>query len=254
MKNIKNILKRTAKNIVDRYGYEIVKRQPPPLDFKSLLSLLFYKDPKDFFFIQVGANDGKHKDPIYELILKYNLSGLLIEPLKNPFDKLRENYKNAGNLIFENVAISDKDGTQLIYAIKKDFWEIYEKTTKNDPTLMSSFDKNHVRRFIQRGMGDFFKDKTVDDYIDSVEVKTATFGTLLNRHSIGHIDLLQIDTEGFDFEIIKLFDFKKYMPKIINYEHTHLRASEQLKCEFFLQEKGYLLLRSKGGDTCAIKQ
>lgn len=214
---------------------------------------MLYVPTKDFFFVQIGANDGKKNDSIYDLVIKYNLSGLLVEPLNGPFQSLIKNYSGNSNLIFENVAISSKEGFQSMYEIKKEFQDVYEKHTKEKATMMSSFNKDHVRKFLRRGMGNFFKDKQVDDYISEVQVKTTPFDMLMQKHQIRNIDLLQIDTEGFDFEIIKMVDFSKYSPKLINYESVHLNASDRIKCESLLKEKGYLLLNNKA-DTYAIKK
>ena len=79
-----------------------------------------------------------------------------------------------------------------------------------------------------------------------------SFDDLFQKHGIQKIDLLQIDTEGFDFEIIKMFDFAKYSPKIINYESVHLEKGDRAECEFFLRNKGYNLYNTQE-NTCAIK-
>ncbi len=247
-------MKKILKKLVNYFGYEVIRSRPPPqVDFMSLVSLLLYKEPKDFFFVQIGANDGKKNDPLYDLVIKYNLSGLLVEPLSGVFQSLLKNYSGNSNLIFENVAISDKEGFQPMYEIKKEFQDVFEKHTKEKATMMASFNKDHVRKFLRRGMGEFFKDKQIDDYIDEVQVKTTSFDTLMQKHQIKSIDLLQIDTEGFDFEIIKMVDFNKYSPKLINYESVHLNASDRAQCESLLKEKGYQLINNKA-DTYAIKE
>ena len=46
------------------------------------------KDP-NFFFVQVGANDGVNHDPIFHHVRKYNWKGLLIEPIPDIFEKLK---------------------------------------------------------------------------------------------------------------------------------------------------------------------
>ena len=197
-KNIRRIVKKT----LNYFGYEII-RSSPQIDFMSLVSLLVYKEPKDFFFVQIGANDGKKNDPLYDLVIKYNLAGLLVEPLSGAFQSLLKNYSRNNNLIFENAAISNKEGFQSMYEIKKEFQDIFEKHTKEKATMMTSFNKDHVRKYLRRGMKEFFKDKQVDDYINEVQVKTTSFDILMKKHQIKNVDLLQIDTEGFDFENYK---------------------------------------------------
>lgn len=236
------------------FGYKISKRQYFQADFECLLSLFFYEVPRDFFFIQIGSNDGKKNDPIYNFILKYKLTGLLVEPQKEVFKSLLQNYRGQDNLIYANVAISQKDGFQKMYSIKKSFQRVYNKQIRmsgGDATGIASFNKDHIRKTLKSNMSSFFKDKKIDDYIDKIEVETISFKTLLRRYNIKNINLLQIDTEGFDYEIIKMFDFEKYHPKLINYESRHLSDSERIKCEILLESKGYTLFKYKG-DTCAI--
>lgn len=245
-------MRKLIKKLIKYSGFEIIRRRHAQVDFSSLLSLFFYKKQEDFFFVQIGANDGRKTDPIYNFVSKYNFSGLLVEPQKNAFENLRQNYKDNDNLIFENVAISDKDGHRPIYAIKRSFQGVFEKHTGGNPTGISSFDKEHVGKYLKRGMGDYFKDKQVEDYVDEMQVQTVTFGTLMRKHNIKAIDLLQIDTEGFDFEIIKMIDFDEYPPKLINYESAHLSVKDRADCEILLRNKGYQLLRNRE-DTCAIR-
>ena len=51
---------------------------------------------------------------------------------------------------------------------------------------------------------------------------------IINDSNYNSIDLLQIDTEGFDYEVLKMFDFNTYRPVIIQYEHFHLSMEEQI--------------------------
>lgn len=48
----------------------------------------------DFFFIQIGSNDGILHDQIHNYVMKYNWSGVLIEPVKYIFNSLVKNYEN----------------------------------------------------------------------------------------------------------------------------------------------------------------
>src|SRR5262249_14888788 len=45
-----------------------------------------------------------------------------------------------------------------------------------------------------------------------------------------HIDLLQIDVEGFDHELIMAIDFDRFRPSIIRFEHVHLSDEQHLAC------------------------
>ena len=58
------------------------------------------------------------------------------------------------------------------------------------------------------------------------------------------MNILQIDTEGFDYEIIKSIAFDRYKPDIIIYEYLHLTLYQNFACIEFLQDKGYLLWKN----------
>ena len=79
----------------------------------------YSKKNKDFFFIQIGANDGLKADPIYLYVNKYHWNGILVEPVKYIFDNLRKNYQGVPNVLFENVAIGEKDGFKNFYRLKR---------------------------------------------------------------------------------------------------------------------------------------
>lgn len=61
-------------------------------------------------FVQIGANDGQWNDPIYKFIRRDKWTGLLIEPQKDIYNRLIQNYNGFKNLLFENVAIDHQEG------------------------------------------------------------------------------------------------------------------------------------------------
>jgi hypothetical protein len=58
--------------------------------------------------------------------------------------------------------------------------------------------------------------------------------------------VLVIDTEGFDYQIIRQVDFKRIHPDIIVYEHKHLSRQDALACRQLLQKQGYALEKHLG--------
>jgi hypothetical protein len=67
------------------------------------------------------------------------------------------------------------------------------------------------------------------------------------------VNLLQIDTEGYDFEIIKMVNFETLRPDVIHYEHRHLSDADRVACERLLASHGYRL-HVAGVDTTAVIQ
>jgi methyltransferase FkbM-like protein len=83
------------------------------------------------------------------------------------------------------------------------------------------------------------------------EVPSLTVATLLRRHAINQLDLLVIDAEGWDWRILRQFDFGGLRPKLILYEHQHLRADERAAAHRFLAGFKYVWAETKEGDTLA---
>src|ERR1043165_8619029 len=99
-------------SILGRFGYEIHKKraQVTPVNlFPWVMWDLIRRTGEDQFFIQVGAHDGLHYDPIRPWVEKFHWSGVLAEPQPIIFKRLVENYKNEPQLKFENVAIGKEN-------------------------------------------------------------------------------------------------------------------------------------------------
>jgi FkbM family methyltransferase len=70
---------------------------------------------------------------------------------------------------------------------------------------------------------------------DSVKVPSFRLETILEKHQIGIIDILDIDVEGTELEVWETFDYEKHRPQVVIIEYYTLGLgdkSEQIK-EFF---------------------
>jgi FkbM family methyltransferase len=216
---IHDVLQSTASS----FGYQIERRYDFGEHRLDVLELVVDRlDPlrSDFFFLQVGANNGEDTDQINAMIRRYNWRGILLEPQRHVFADLVKNYAGCDRLIFENAALAYSDGD-------KDFW------TVPDHHSHGSFDKRVLHRSGFKG-----------PEIEQLSVKTMSIRTLLAKHAVDHIDLLQIDTEGFDFEVIKIILAAGLLPAVINYEHLHLSNSDRSACVLRLGGLGYKMLQA----------
>jgi hypothetical protein len=71
-------------------------------------------------------------------------------------------------------------------------------------------------------------------------VPCLTFGSLCRRNSVERIDLLLIDTEGYDWEILKGVDFEAWRPRVVVYEHAHLGRDDRDAASEMLTALGYV--------------
>jgi FkbM family methyltransferase len=227
-------MKQIVRGLLNRLGFDVV-RYPDPvsprIDVLDLALKYVASVTPDFFFVQVGANDGVTFDPIRKYILHYHWRGILIEPQPGIFRELTANYDGEPQLAFENAAIATEDGSLTLYTVDDPRWHV-----------LASFDKGQVAgsKFLPEGAR-----------IKELTVPALSVATLIARHAISRIDLLQVDVEGFDYDIIQMFLSANLKPIIINFEYTHMNNSRRRECWKYLADRGYGLL-NRGTDTLAF--
>ncbi len=94
---------------------------------------------------------------------------------------------------------------------------------------------------------------TIDQFIDTIDVPAKTVSSLLTTHGLKHLNLLQVDTEGFDDEIIKMTFQAGLEPDIINFESIHLSPEKKSECGHLLASLGYRYV-TIDRDTIAAKE
>jgi len=226
---IREVIKATAARaggLLSVFGYSNKRRSGSPFD-DILATYLANNNPKDFFFVQIGAHNGIANDPIRKYVFKYGLKGILLEPQKEIFMSLVENYKEHPQLIFVNAAISDKNETKSLYKIKR-----HAQNLPKWADQLASFSKQTILSH-----GDVIPD--IASLIEVENVECFSLIALLDHYEIVNVDLLQIDAEGYDYEIIKTIDFGRIKPHIIHFEHKHLNAPDTGDCIKFLLKNGY---------------
>ena len=246
-------------NKLQTLGYEII-RKPVSSTYKDELSGVSFSEfldlylkargRDDFFFVQVGANDGLANDAIHDFAVKLNLNGLVIEPQAAAFNALKANYAQANNLLFENVAISKEDGEQPLYTIRKDlaFLQYVNQAASFRREHTVGLLRHHIAKQATPEVRQTFQEMrlTPEECIEAEMVKTFTFRSLLNKRNVSRFDFLQVDTEGFDFEVLKMAEIEKYKPSLINYEHEHLSADDKHASWDYLRQLNYRLFTHQG--------
>ena len=229
---------------VNSLGYNFAKvskviRKPidnyPFIDLLDLVIEDYIRQNQDVFLIQIGANDGN--DNIRRLVQKYHWQGVLVEPQPHVFKRLVDNYAGEPQLSFENSAIAQRDGTITLYTFRDDdiplpSW-FHESASFERQRLVSFL--NYWRR-VDKALN---LPKDADRVIKATSLPALSVTTLLKKYGIAKVDLLVIDTVGFDFEIIKMFPFDVIKPGIIHFEHSLLSLSDQEACFKYLAALGY---------------
>ena len=223
-------LRKFINKYIKKYGYEITKES---LFFLALNNLA---KQKRLLFLQVGANDGVKFDGLYSFVRANNCSGVVVEPIRYYFEKLVENYSFTKDVKPVNFAICPDAELVDIYYVDPSKLDCLEEWSAG----IGSLDPNHHK-----------KSGTSSEYMISDKVPCVHLMHLIEKESLTDLDLLQIDVEGFDYEVLKMLDFNSCKPKIVKFEHNNLKKSVRKKAYKLLKDNGYQLHREKG-DSIAI--
>ena len=236
------LVKDAVQSLLWKNGYNLQRIRDFPERNINLLKLLAKQlyDSTSNTVVQIGANDGKTDDPIHSIISDGNWSGVLVEPMPNLYEELSSTYHNISGIALDNCAIAKEDGVATMYRVVQD------EALPEYVRLLASFDINVILK--QKPLI-----PNIEQFIETVEVPSMTMSSLLKKHGIQDINLLQIDAEGFDYEILKMVFNAGFSPDIINFEYVHISPENLVECSEMFDRKGYSYLKV-GRDLVAVKQ
>ena len=185
--------------------------------------------------IQIGANDGKSDDFLRSSInIDTNL--LLVEPIKVAFEKLQKNYSGYKNVKFINKAIDVVTGKKNIFSVNPKYYDFYEKKYKSKDvswlTVLASFHREHLE---YHGIK--------SNHIQSVEIDCINFKELIEQYDYQKLDLLVVDTEGYDDVLVTNFIQNTYIRPIIILEWIHIKKNKAEELIELLKSNNYKFLK-----------
>jgi FkbM family methyltransferase len=225
----------------DHPGFCVNPHEIIYLDFDFIVRdyLSRLEEPGNVTFLQVGAMDGETADPLQDYVRRYEWRGLLIEPQSYYFEQLQDTYADQENLEFFNGAVDHDSGFRTLYTVDQEADNLPKWTGG-----FASFDRSHLS---SRGLEEWIREERVP-----VEHPM----DLLERSSLTDIDIVQIDVEGFDAEVVRMLDFEKITPSIVQFEHNHLSSSDHIDVVDMLTSNGYGVAQGGPGsiDTIAYRR
>ena len=245
-------LNKIINKVASTFGYEVVRSNL----FQDTLIHLYKNVPATI--VQIGACDGEINDPIYMLVRKQIKSNaiVLIEPQPELIEILKQNYAFHKNARIENVAIGEP-GVLILYRLKREYWSAFERTyLKNAPSYrvpsgFVSSNYQHVHRHIE---GKLPKDISISETIEELRVPSKQLKEVLEPNNIKNIDILQVDVEGLDDVVLYHSNLDLYKPRIIHFEHMHLKTQNKEVLYEFLRKQGYNIYEYSSSDTMASKE
>jgi FkbM family methyltransferase len=210
----------------------------------SQLLAAFAESHPQAVFIEIGSNDGELGDHLRRHILARDWTGVMVEPVPYVFERLKANYAGVGRVTLENAAVAASDG-------ELDFFHLRDADREERASLPGWYD----------GVGSFNRDtilghaSQIPDVAERIvrrAVLAISFETLCQRHGIRRPDLVLIDTEGYDWEIIRSIDLAARGPRLLVYEHFHLSPQDRAACVRHLEGAGYHV-KEEGFDTMCLR-
>ena len=233
--SIRSLTKEIIRRFLRSRGKEIVPIQAwhgPAIPLFPLLIEHWARAEPGGWLVQIGANDGMMEDPVRESIVALGIPALLVEPLPDRFERLRSNYAEQPNILYDNVAISDRSGDAQLFRIQSAATHLPEFVHG-----LARFDKAVLLKHRDWPGVDAL---SFEHSIEAVPVQVVTFAGLLQRHpDIKKVGVLQVDTEGHDYLVVKSSIDAGCHPRLIHYEHKHLSYYDQFACRDLLASHGY---------------
>jgi FkbM family methyltransferase len=165
-----------------------------------------------------------------EVLQNENVSAILVEPQKIPYEHLVARYATNSGVCVINAAVAENDGVVKLY--------VPDSAASPKASLIAQ----HYRRF-----------GTAAKEIHEVEVPSVSVASLVKRFSGERLHLLQVDTEGMDYQILKWFFDASVEPDVLNFESLHLSKAERLASRRLLNARGYWWIEGDQ-DTFALKE
>lgn len=195
-----------AKRVARWCGYRVARVSNTQFFvFESLLNKRL-EQVATFEFVQVGACDGRSFDPIHEFLKRHRnrVKGVVLEPLPDLFAELERSYRDFPAVLPRRLAVHNTQREMSLYRVNPARLSSLPEFARG----IASFDPEHYRR-----------SGIPADAIVPEQVPCSPLTEIIGEAGFSKLDLLQIDTEGYDAEILLHMDWHHVKPWIIRFEH-----------------------------------
>lgn len=143
-------------------------------------------------YIDIGANDPKTKNNTY-LFYKKGSSGVCIEPNPFIFNKIRQIRPRD---ICLNVGIGNEAKKEASYfMLTSGALNTFSEEDANDHVRSGNYGNQKIEKILK--------------------IPLENINDIISKYLGDQVDILSLDTEGFDLQILKSLNIDKYRPKII---------------------------------------
>tara|TARA_Y100000591_G_scaffold305927_1_gene303914 strand:+ start:522 stop:1232 length:711 start_codon:yes stop_codon:yes gene_type:complete len=160
---------------------------------------------KPIMLIDVGAHKGEYVSSIKKNFLIEKI--FAFEPNIDTYKILKKNVCNDKNIFTFNYGISDKDGKIS-----------FNKNMESSSSSINDLNKNSKYFKKKYFFLNFFGSSNVTTKIDIEVMRLENF---LSNKKINCIDLLKVDTEGYEYQVLNSLGNQINKIKLIHFEHHY---------------------------------
>ena len=198
------------------------------------------------FFVEAGAFDGENFSNTLLFELKYNWTGLLVEPNPDNYEELKR--KNRKTFSIESC-FSTKDRVESIdFDAAGAYGGIINGQMK--PGELPSKEKDYYRKRYNKKYKFNYDRRTL-------KMHCLPFNSIMRAMGNPVIHYLSLDIEGVELQVLQKIDFEANDIKVISLETTRIGAifeGSLAQLKFFMKKKGYEFHASSGNDYIYIKR
>lgn len=224
--------------------------------FEEVLAL--FGSRRTIRIVVVGANDGRINDPIYRtaMRLRHRVEIVLIEPQSAVIPHLRQSYEGHPGATILHAAVGPPGKLEL-HAVREEYWDKVVLSygvgwpAYRAPTGITSSDRKAVADWVRA----YIPGVTAAEAIWTQTVACLDLEALLRANGIDwdRIDVLQVDTEGFDDIVLANSGVERLRPSVIHFESKMLPPERLSALTGLLAAQDYVLTPS-GADMLAVRQ
>ncbi len=235
-------------------------REVPKLNTLQAAVISLLNNVDEINLVQIGANDGKSNDPLYEIIVAkpHGVKVLMVEPQPELIGILKSNFEALSDVHYFQGAISNKAARMTLYRVKPSLWGHIKGRGVGKPahhlhSKFASLNEAHVKKHLARYRYIDSGEKIPPEVgLEGIDVPVKTLGGLLASYpAFEQIHVLLIDAEGEDGAIVwDALDLDP-RPSVINCEIRHLKEKQLSLLLAKLADNGYAA-SVENGDLLAL--
>jgi FkbM family methyltransferase len=180
-------MKQLFKQILKFFGLNITRlnKELSNLTFDEIY-LNFLKISDNPIIFDVGANEGQSINRFKKIYRSSIIHSF--EPSKKIFGKLRKNFENEQNVYLNNCGLGNEIGFKQFNLAKQSGASSFHNFNSNSRWL-----KKRSKQF----------NTSRDNFTEIETVKINTLDEYCSKNNIQKIDILKIDTQGYEDEVLK---------------------------------------------------